>query len=73
MLQVARRTLGLRRKDAVQEATDAVLDASNPFLTEANAERIVNTLCKVVLHVQSFLNIDSSFPFADTPDSKCRT
>lgn len=41
--EVAKRGLGLKDRGAT---TGAILDKS-PFLTEANAERIVNTLCRV--------------------------
>ncbi len=45
--EVTRRTLGLGASGKLMgDAAPALLE-SNPFLTEANAERIVNTLCKV--------------------------
>lgn len=46
LAEITRRTLGLNEKNTVDGSKPAILD-SNPFLTEANAERIVNTLCKV--------------------------
>lgn len=45
LAEVTRRSLGLSGKKKDGENL-AILD-SNPFLTEANAERIVDTLCKV--------------------------
>ena len=45
LAEVTRRTLGLNGKKNSMDMP-SVLD-SNPFLTEANAERIVKTLCKV--------------------------
>ncbi|XP_013778252.1 atypical kinase COQ8B, mitochondrial-like isoform X2 [Limulus polyphemus] len=42
--EVTRRKLGLKQKE--ETTTTSILD-SNPFLTEANANRIVNTLCRV--------------------------
>lgn len=45
--EITRRTLGLGASGKLTgDAAPAFLD-SNPFLTEANAERIVKTLCKV--------------------------
>ncbi|XP_057378763.1 atypical kinase COQ8B, mitochondrial-like isoform X1 [Daphnia carinata] len=46
LAEVTRRTLGMNKTQAIENNVTAVLD-SNPFLTDANAERIVNTLCKV--------------------------
>ena len=46
LAEITRRTLGLNGKKLTDENAPAILDAS-PFLTEANAERIVSTLCKV--------------------------
>lgn len=47
LAEVTRRTFGLNStKGTGDAAAPAILD-SNPFLTEANAERIVTTLCKV--------------------------
>lgn len=46
LAEITRRTLGLSDRKTTDENAPAILD-SNPFLTEANAERIVNTLCKV--------------------------
>ena len=48
LAEVTRRTLGLSQtqKTATDNGTSALFD-SNPFLSDANAERIVNTLCKV--------------------------
>lgn len=43
-VEVAKRTLGLKSKDST---ADRVIGSSNPFLTPANAERIVETLCRV--------------------------
>ncbi|KAK7482191.1 hypothetical protein BaRGS_00026540 [Batillaria attramentaria] len=61
LAEVTRRSLGL--KDQSKQAT-GVVDAS-PFLTEANAERIVNTLCRVrgaALKLGQMLSIqDNSF------------
>ncbi|KAK3611476.1 hypothetical protein CHS0354_032758 [Potamilus streckersoni] len=42
LAEVTKRSLGLKK----EEVGSAILD-KNPFLTEANAERIVNTLCRV--------------------------
>ncbi|KAL3874885.1 hypothetical protein ACJMK2_037841 [Sinanodonta woodiana] len=42
LAEVTKRSLGLKK----EEVGSAILD-QNPFLTEANAERIVNTLCRV--------------------------
>lgn len=46
LAEVTRRTLGLSETNRKDGSNMAILD-TNPFLTEANAERIVNTLCKV--------------------------
>lgn len=47
LAEVTRRSLGLTQSQRSSDGeTPAILD-SNPFLTDANAERIVNTLCKV--------------------------
>lgn len=58
--EVTRRTLGLTEPGKGEGVID-----SNPFLTEANAERIVNTLCRVrgaALKLGQMLSIqDSSF------------
>ncbi|CAG2226307.1 ABC1 [Mytilus edulis] len=45
LAEQTRRTLGISQNGGV--TAGAILDKSNPFLTEANAERIVNTLCRV--------------------------
>ncbi|XP_076311620.1 ubiquinone biosynthesis protein COQ8, mitochondrial isoform X2 [Tachypleus tridentatus] len=42
--EMTRRKLGLKQKE--ETTTTSILD-SNPFLSEANANRIVNTLCRV--------------------------
>ena len=50
LAEVTRRSLGLKSasgNNALAAAQPAAILDSNPFLTEANAERIVNTLCKV--------------------------
>lgn len=58
--EVTRRTLGL-----TETSQEGGLIDSNPFLTEANAERIVNTLCRVrgaALKLGQMLSIqDNSF------------
>ena len=46
LAEVTRRTFGLNSTKRSDDTAPAILD-SNPFLTEANAERIVATLCKV--------------------------
>lgn len=46
LAEISRRTLGMNKTQATENNVTAVL-GSNPFLTDANAERIVNTLCKV--------------------------
>lgn len=46
LAEVTRRTLGISEANKGDNGAPAILD-SNPFLTEANAERIVRTLCKV--------------------------
>jgi len=44
-MEVAKRTLGLKSTDST--TAERVVGSSNPFLTPANAERIVQTLCRV--------------------------
>ena len=44
--EITRRALGMNGGKIGSEEKMAILEG-NPFLTEANAERIVNTLCKV--------------------------
>jgi len=46
LAEITRRALGMSGGKIGNEEKMAILDG-NPFLTEANAERIVNTLCKV--------------------------
>ncbi|EFX89928.1 hypothetical protein DAPPUDRAFT_300027 [Daphnia pulex] len=46
LAEISRRTFGMNEAKALEQNTTAILD-SNPFLTDANAERIVKTLCKV--------------------------
>ncbi|XP_025103463.1 atypical kinase COQ8B, mitochondrial-like [Pomacea canaliculata] len=60
LAEVTRRTLGLQQGS--RSSDKGVLD-SNPFLTEANAERIVNTLCRVrgaALKLGQMLSIQDS-------------
>lgn len=45
LAEVTRRTLGMT--DSKTDIGSAVLSAENPFLTQANISRIVDTLCKV--------------------------
>lgn len=45
LAEVTRRTLGMT--DSKTDIGSAVLNADNPFLTQANISRIVDTLCKV--------------------------
>lgn len=45
LAEVTRRTLGVA--DPKQDIGSAVLSGDNPFLTQANINRIVDTLCKV--------------------------
>uniref|UniRef100_A0A915EJU5 ABC1 atypical kinase-like domain-containing protein n=1 Tax=Ditylenchus dipsaci TaxID=166011 RepID=A0A915EJU5_9BILA len=48
LAEVTRRTLGITREDKFNSTVDKVVSPNtNPFLTEANAERIVGTLCRV--------------------------
>ncbi|XP_005091427.1 atypical kinase COQ8B, mitochondrial [Aplysia californica] len=60
LAEVTRRSLGLK-----EEGAGAGIMDSSPFLTEANAERIVNTLCRVrgaALKLGQMLSIqDNSF------------
>lgn len=44
--EMTRRGLGLQKPKTASDAAMAILDQS-PFLTQSNAERIVNTLCRV--------------------------
>ena len=47
LAEVTRRTLGMSSKNLESgDGTGGILD-SNPFLTEANAERIVNTVSQL--------------------------
>jgi aarF domain-containing kinase len=58
LAEVTRRGLGL-----TQLNQSGALLADNPFLTEANAERIVNTLCRVrgaALKLGQMLSIQGS-------------
>lgn len=61
LAEVAKRSLGMKEDSPLGQG---VMD-SNPFLTEANAERIVNTLCRVrgaALKLGQMLSIqDNSF------------
>uniref|UniRef100_A0A0B7AD36 ABC1 atypical kinase-like domain-containing protein n=1 Tax=Arion vulgaris TaxID=1028688 RepID=A0A0B7AD36_9EUPU len=60
LAEVTKRSLGLK-----ENVTSSGVMDSNPFLTEANAERIVNTLCRVrgaALKIGQILSIqDNSF------------
>ena len=61
LAEVTRRSLGLAGKKP--DPLQAALDTTNPFLTEANVERIVNTLCKVrgaALKLGQMLSIQDS-------------
>ncbi|KAH8027245.1 hypothetical protein HPB51_003752 [Rhipicephalus microplus] len=61
LAEVTRRTLGMT--DPKTAIGSAVLSADNPFLTEANISRIVDTLCKVrgaALKIGQILSIQDS-------------
>ena len=63
VLTMIKTTECLMIKLIIIDGQQGILDA-NPFLTEANAERIVNTLCRVrgaALKLGQMLSIQGSF------------
>uniref|UniRef100_A0A915Q312 ABC1 atypical kinase-like domain-containing protein n=1 Tax=Setaria digitata TaxID=48799 RepID=A0A915Q312_9BILA len=61
--EVTKRTLGFSKNTSPSGSTSVTSDTGNPFMTEANAEKIVRTLCRVrgaALKLGQMLSIQDS-------------